>query len=186
MTDEVLVAEGLGARTRRGWVFRDVDLVVRAGELVTIDGAAGSGRTSLLLALAGFFRTTAGTVRRTVRPALGFVAGVNEPEPGLTVAEHVEERLVLLGRAPFSLRARRARALELLEGVPLRPDALGRDLDRLSAHRLGLVLASLHEPGIVFADDVDNGLSEVEQQELHKALQETAAAVVVTARERLA
>ncbi|MFI5910078.1 ATP-binding cassette domain-containing protein [Dactylosporangium sp. NPDC051541] len=186
MADEVLVAEGLGARTRRGWVFRDVDLAVAAGDIHTIDGAAGSGRTSLLLALAGHFRTTAGTVRRTARPALGFVAGVNEPEPGLTVAEHVEERLVLLGRAPFSLRKRRRQALALLEGVPLDPRTLGRDLDRLQAQLLGLTLARVGEPGILFADDVDTGLSEVERQELYKALRETGSAVVVTARERLA
>jgi ABC-2 type transport system ATP-binding protein len=183
VADEVLVAEGLGARTRRGWVFRDVDLAVAAGELVTVAGAARSGRTSLLLALAGHFRTTEGSVRRLVKPALGFVAGVNEPEPGLTVAEHVEERLVLLGRASWSPRRRRRQALELLAGVPLPPDMLGRDLDRLGAHRLGLALARVGEPGIILADDVDSGLSEVERRTLREALTETGAAVVVTARE---
>jgi ABC-2 type transport system ATP-binding protein len=183
VADEVLVAEGLGARTRRGWVFRDVDLAVAAGELVTVAGAARSGRTSLLLALAGHFRTTDGSVRRFARPALGFVAGVNEPEPGLTVAEHIEERLVLLGRASWSPRRRRRQALELLPGVPLQPDTLGRDLDRLGAHLLGLALARIGEPGIVLADDVDSGLSEVERETLREALTATGAAVVVTARE---
>jgi ABC-2 type transport system ATP-binding protein len=178
----MLVAEGLGARTRRGWVFRDVDLVVEAGELVTVAGAAGSGRTSLLLALAGHFRTTEGSVRRLAKPALGFVAGVNEPEPGLTVVEHVEERLVLLGRASWSPRKRRRQALELLQGVPLPPDTLGRDLDRLGEHLLGLALARVGEPGIILADDVDSGLSEVERQTLVEAFQKTET-VVVTARE---
>ena len=183
MADEVLVAEGLGARTRRGWVFRDVDLAVAAGDLVTVAGAARSGRTSLLLALAGHFRTTEGSVRRLAKPALGFVAGVNEPEPGLTVAEHAEERLVLLGRASWSPRRRRRQALELLAGVPLQPDTLGRDLDRLGAHLLALALARIGEPGIILADDVDSGLSEVERATLREALTGTGAAVVVTARE---
>lgn len=183
MADEVLVAEGLGARTRRGWVFRGVDLAVGAGELVTIAGAAGSGRTSLLLALAGYFRTTEGTLRRTARAALGYVAGVNEPEPGLTVAEHVQERLVLLGRASWSLPRRRRQALELLRDVPLDPGALGRDLDPLGRHLLCLALARVNDPGIVLADDVDGGLSEVERAALLDALRATGAAAVVTARE---
>jgi ABC-2 type transport system ATP-binding protein len=185
MEDEVLVAEGLGARTRRGWVFRGVDLAVADGELVTVVGPAGSGRTSLLLALAGHFRTTEGTVTRRVPAALGHVAGVNEPEPGLTVAEHVEERLALLGRASWSPRERRRQALTWLEGVPLAPRTLGRDLDPLGAHLLGLALARIGGPGIVLADDVDSGLSEMERRTLTGALRDTGLAVVVTAREPL-
>ncbi|MGI5242418.1 ATP-binding cassette domain-containing protein [Dactylosporangium sp. CA-139066] len=186
MADEVLVAEGLGARTRRGWVFRDVDLVVEPGEFVTLSGASGSGRTSLLLALAGHFRTSEGTVRRTAKGALGYVAGVNAPEPGLSVVEHVEERLVLLGRASWSPPKRRRQALERLQGVHLKPETLGRDLDPLGAQLLCLALARVNEPGIIFADDVDSGLSEVERETLVAALRESGAAVVVTAREEVA
>ncbi|MCO1596070.1 ATP-binding cassette domain-containing protein [Micromonospora sp. RHAY321] len=94
----VLEASGLGLRTRRGWVFRDVDLTANAGELHAIVGAPGSGRTSLLLALAGHFPTSQGRLRRHGRGALGHVAGVHEPDPELTVAEHIAERLLLLGR----------------------------------------------------------------------------------------
>src|SRR5256885_10204398 len=93
----VLTAQGLGLRTRRGWVFRDVDLTVEPGELVTLTGPAGSGRTSLLLALAGHFRTTAGTRRLAGRAGIGLVPRINEPEPGLTAAEHVRERQLLVG-----------------------------------------------------------------------------------------
>lgn len=179
----MLVAEGAGVRARRGWVFRGVDLAVDAGETLTITGAPGSGRTTLLLALAGYFRLTEGAVHRTGRAALGFVAGVNEPEPGLTVAEHVEERLVLLGRASWSLSKRRRQALELLDGVLLNPKTLGRDLDRLGAHRLCLALARVNEPDVVLVDDVDSGLSEVERQALAETLRDTGKAVIVTARE---
>ncbi|MEV4655584.1 ATP-binding cassette domain-containing protein [Micromonospora sp. NPDC049301] len=94
----VLEARGLGLRTRRGWVFRDVDLTVGAGELHAIIGTPGSGRTSLLLALADRFPLTEGQLLRHGPVALGQVAGVHEPDPELTVAEHVAERLLLLGR----------------------------------------------------------------------------------------
>ncbi len=79
-------------------MFRDVDLDVEPGELVALTGPAGSGRTSLLLALAGAFRTTAGTRRMDGRAGIGFVPRINEPESGRTAGEHVRERLLLLGR----------------------------------------------------------------------------------------
>lgn len=119
----VLTTDGFGLHSRRGWVFRDVNLSVSGGDLVALTGASGSGRTSLLLALTGHFviprrrwRANAGrrrgagggilrratygegTMRLTGPAALGCVPGVYEPEPGLTVAEHVAERRLLLGR----------------------------------------------------------------------------------------
>ena len=178
----VVEARGLGARTRRGWVFRDVDLDVGAGERVTVTGPAGSGRTSLLLALAGCFRTTAGSVRRTGVVALGHVPGVHEPEPALTVAEHVDERLLLLGR-----RRRKARGTAgILEDLPLDPGTLGRDLDTLGRHLLGLTLAGIAGPAAVVVDDVDSGLSAVERARLDEALDALTGhgtAVITAARE---
>lgn len=156
----VVQARGLGARTRRGWVFRDVDLDVGAGERLTVTGPAGSGRTSLLLALAGCFRTSAGTVRRHGPVALGHVPGVHEPEPALTVAEHVEERRLLLGR----------RRRGHLDHLPLDPGTLGRDLDALGRHLLCLTLAGMAGPAAVVVDDVDSGLSAVERATLAMAI----------------
>src|ERR687884_623134 len=95
----VVSARGLRPRTPRGWGFPDVDLDVNPGELVALPGPAGSGRTSLLLALAGRFKITDGTLERHGRAALAYVPGVTDPDPNLTVAEHVEERRLLLGRA---------------------------------------------------------------------------------------
>ncbi|MEV0562316.1 ATP-binding cassette domain-containing protein [Dactylosporangium sp. NPDC050588] len=175
----VVEARGLGARTRRGWVFRDVDLDVAAGERVTVTGPAGSGRTSLLLALAGCFRTSAGTVRREGVIALAHVPGVHEPEPALTVAEHVEERRLLLD-GPF--RRRRPVAID----PALDPGTLGRDLDVLGRHLLGITLARVAAPAAVVVDDVDSGLSIEERALLDEALDALTAdgiAVIAAARE---
>ena len=146
---KIVEASGLGLRTRRGWVFRDVDLTVEAGELHAVTGPPGSGRTSLLLALAGRFPPTEGRLRRRGPAALGQVAGVHEPDPALTVAEHIQERLLLLGpRAAPSPPARRRCAARpgprrayrrdafaaaiagagLTGDVPLDPASRGRDL----------------------------------------------------------
>src|SRR6476660_5084345 len=58
----VLVASGLGVQGNAGWIFRDVDLRLPAGSLTAVVGPAGCGRSSLLLALAGRMRPTAGSL----------------------------------------------------------------------------------------------------------------------------
>ena len=169
----VLVAEGLGLRTRRGWVFRDVDLEVHSGDLVALTGPAGSGRTSLLLALAGHFRTSAGTRRLKGRAGIGLVPTINEPEPGLTAAEHVRERQLLV------------RSAETVQ-LPVEGNTLGRDLSPYQRQRLMLALATMGYPELVVADDVDLGLSTAERTELWQVLTDLTGqgyAVIATARE---
>jgi|SRR5579859_1295629 len=170
----VVTAQGLGLRTRRGWVFRDVDLTVESGDLVALTGPAGSGRTSLLLALAGYFRTNAGTVVRDGRAGVGLVPGLNEPERGLTAAEHVRERLLLLGLPNQTV------------DLPVPERTLGRDLSPYQRQRLMLRLAEIGEPDVVVADDVDAGLSSDERAWLWAAFEDLADrgyAVLVTCRE---
>lgn len=182
----VVRARAAGARSRRGWVFRDVDLDIHAGELIALTGPAGSGRTSLLLALAGRFVTNHGTIERTRPVALGYVPGVSEPEPGLTVAEHVEERLLLLGRARWRRSRRRELVTAALTDYPGDPDRLIRSLDPYHLHLLGLLLARLERPGLIVVDDADAGLSATERAELWTRLRDLSrdgTAVVAACRE---
>lgn len=55
-------ADGIGIRTKRGGVFRDVSFSVRPGEVLAVCGSGGSGRTSLLLAISGRMRLSEGTL----------------------------------------------------------------------------------------------------------------------------
>ena len=59
----VLTATGAGVRHRRRWLFRDLDVTVEPGELVAVVGPPGSGRTTVLLALARRFRLTSGKIQ---------------------------------------------------------------------------------------------------------------------------
>jgi ABC-2 type transport system ATP-binding protein len=182
----VVRAAGLGLRTRRGWVFRGVDLDVYPGELVALTGPSGSGRSSLLLALAGRFTTSDGTLTRNGRAALGYVPGVSETEPGLTVAEHVEERLLLLGRARWRRRYRRMLVDEALADYPGGADQLVRTIDTYQQHLLGLVLARLEGPRLIVVDDADADLSTAERADLWRRLRRLAdegIAVVASCRE---
>jgi ABC-2 type transport system ATP-binding protein len=179
----VLIAEGAGVRLHRRWIVRGLDAVVEPGDLVALTGPPGSGRTSALLALAGRLKLSAGKLQTgktqtgTPGAALAHVPGLTDPEPTATVAEHVRERLALLGRP--------ARGLS---GVPLHgldPDRRGRDLSPHQRHLLGLVLARMEDPAAIALDDWDTGLDDAERADLLdrlRALTDEGIAVIITAR----
>jgi ABC-2 type transport system ATP-binding protein len=171
----VLTAAGAGVRHRRRWVFRDLDVTAEPGDSVAIVGPPRSGRTTVLLALARRFRLSAGDVTHSGTAALGFVPDVQQPEPVFTVAEHVRERLALLGRSPG----------EVVDLCGLDPSLKGWQLSPYQRQVLGLVLARLSDPAVIALDGVDDGLDAGEQDELWGLLGEITAsgvAVLVTAR----
>ncbi len=173
----VIIAQGVGVRQRRRWLFRDLDVTVEPGDVVAVVGPPGSGRTTALLALAKRFRLSAGSLRVSGTASLGHVPDVEMPEPVFTVAEHVRERLALLGRSRSE-----AAAVEL---HGLDPATQGRDLTPYEKQVLGLILAGLAGPQVIALDGLDDGLDAGEQDALWQQIGEIAAdgtAVLVTAR----
>jgi ABC-2 type transport system ATP-binding protein len=174
----VLTATGAGVRHRRRWLFRDLDVTAEPGELLAVVGVPGSGRTTVLLALAQRFKLSAGQVELTGPAALGYVPEVEQPEPVFSVAEHVKERLALLGRS-----GREADAVPL---YGLDPTLKGWQLTPYQRHLLGLALARLGRPAVIVLDGIDEGLDAAERDNLWHILGELTgegAVVVVTARE---
>jgi NitT/TauT family transport system ATP-binding protein len=104
-------------------VLRDIDLDVRAGEIVAIVGRSGTGKTTLLRALGAQIRPTTGSVylsdveldKPTSRAITVFQDYGNALLPWRTVARNVG--LGLEGRLPKS--ERQARVQEALELVHL-------------------------------------------------------------------
>ncbi|WP_309132723.1 ATP-binding cassette domain-containing protein [Brevibacterium sp.] len=99
---------GWSLNGKQGEVFADVDLDVPAGSVAIIRGAAGTGKTSLLLSLAGRMHVSAGSgsvgeydIRKQARAvrscvSVGHVAGLTDLEKDFTVAQHLAERLIML------------------------------------------------------------------------------------------
>jgi ABC-type multidrug transport system ATPase subunit len=167
----LLQTDRLSLRGPRGWVYRDVTFAAAPGELVAVEGPPGSGRTSLLLTLAGRMKPSSGTARidgHDLRrqlyevqriAALALVPRVSTLEPGLTVAEQFRERELLSLR--FRVTPQTAAALEAWLGVAV--TTLVRDLDTCRRHLLGLAMALVGSPRLIVADDVDAGLHVSEQ-----------------------
>ncbi|GAB1642480.1 ATP-binding cassette domain-containing protein [Krasilnikovia sp. MM14-A1259] len=177
----LLVATGVGVRHRRRWIFRDVDLTAGPGDLVAIVGHAGSGRTTALLALTERFKLSAGKVHIVGRAALGHVPTVEQPEKLLTVADHVRERLALLGRSTRSAEAVISGGLYGLD-----PKLQGWELSPYQEQVLGVVLARLADPAVIALDAIDEGLDPDEQEDLWGILTRIAAGgvvILVTARD---
>ncbi|MER5422331.1 ABC transporter ATP-binding protein [Streptosporangium roseum] len=174
-------AVGLSLKGEHGWVYRDVGVTAEPGSLTVVTGQAGSGRTSLLLTLAGRMSPTEGTltVGRYGRPrairrvaALGLVDGVNDLEKALTVREHLHERSP--GMFWGGRQESRAGTALTLAGLELSPGdrTLIRDLGREERVRLGIALALLDTPGLLVLDNVDTGLAQDRQEALLATLGE--------------
>ncbi|MFF0743381.1 ATP-binding cassette domain-containing protein [Streptomyces sp. NPDC004111] len=198
-------AVNFGLKGPRGWAFRGVDLSAPAGSFVAIEGPSGSGRTCLLLALAGRMRATEGHARvgglrlpkkmAGVRriSALGPVTSVSELDPAFTVNEHLRERALLQRRLDGPLRslfqrpsarraAARARIDTALKAVGLDLDTLPkggrtsvRDLERLEGLRLSVGLALMGSPRLLAVDDADLKLSDAERELAWELLRSVAA-----------
>jgi ABC-2 type transport system ATP-binding protein len=166
----VVMTKDLGARTRRGWIYRDVTCTVRAGEVGAICGPSGSGRTSVLLALAARMAFTTGSLTVCggelpgaasmvrARVAVARAGGAFELEPELRVRDHLVER----GTHGHDRDTRFDKACGRL-GLDVPGESLVGELDACRTTLLCLALAVLDEPEIVLLDDLDRGLPGAEQ-----------------------
>jgi putative ABC transport system ATP-binding protein len=149
-----------------------VDLVVEAGESVSVMGPSGCGKSTLLHLLGGLERPDAGelylggervdglsetawAVRR--RSRLGFVFQAFHLVDELTSVENVELPALLLGA---SRRDARHRAMQLLErlGVAARAGHLPDRLSGGERQRVAVARALINRPLLVLADEPTGNL----------------------------
>ncbi|GAA1555313.1 ABC transporter ATP-binding protein [Kribbella lupini] len=161
----VITAERLARRFggRPGHeAVRGIDLAVRRGELFALLGTNGAGKTSALEVLAGLAPPTSGTVRvlgqdpfrsrRLVRSRIGIMLQSRGFAADLTVAETVSTWAGSLTR-PRPL----GEALDLV-GLATRRNVRIRQLSGGEQQRLGLALAILGRPEVLFLDEPTAGL----------------------------
>jgi ABC-type branched-subunit amino acid transport system ATPase component len=161
----LVVTDGLLASGPRGVVFGPVTLRVAAGEVVALVGPGGSGRTSLLLALAGRYALTGGRLEvagartpREIRDAVAVARAdaLLDLDEVWTVGEAVAQRAALARRPPARVAPPASVPLHTLGAV-----------DRAL---LDVALAAGEGRRVVVMDDVDRGLGAEDEARVWRAL----------------
>ena len=150
----LIAVNGVSVKYGENTVLKNVSLTVEPGEIVTIVGPNGSGKTSLLRAIIGATPCAAGDVRREPGLNIGYVPQKLHIDPTLPIT--VERFMRLTDHVSTSTCAN---ALEAA-GVP---DLLKRQMSRLSGgqfQRVLLARALINQPDILLLDEATQGLDQ--------------------------
>ncbi|MYW05752.1 ATP-binding cassette domain-containing protein [Streptomyces sp. SID3343] len=175
-----IVAVGLAAHGPDGTIFSGVDLTAPAAGLTVVAGPGGAGRTSLLLALGGRFRTSAGsvTVDGSGRPAIARQrTAVARARPGLDLEEHLTVAETVAERRAIGAGRPTAFALErMYDLVRIEPPAhlLVEHLSAVEHLLFSIALAAATHPGAILVDDVDTAIAGADLSRAWRALRDIA------------
>jgi len=167
----VLEVRGLEVRYDGVQVLFGVDLDVAAGEVVALLGTNGAGKSTILRAISGVIKPSAGTVRIdgedvTGRPAHKVVGTgiVQAPGgagvfPSLTVRENLRIAGWPLRRDKAGWDAASERALDTFPELRERMDAVAGNLSGGQQQMLTLGMALLGQPSLLMIDELSLGLA---------------------------
>ncbi|MDO8056187.1 MAG: ABC transporter ATP-binding protein [Candidatus Hermodarchaeota archaeon] len=171
MPDEIIVAQKVEKEYRRGreiiHALRDINLTVRSGEFIVIEGRSGCGKTTLLNVLSGLDRPTDGRVifdqmdltvvderilPKIRQEKIGFIFQLFNLISTMTVYENVAAPLW-----PTKMTSKELdqRAMEVIRAVDMveRKDHTPRHLSGGEQQRTAIARALVNNPKVVFADE---------------------------------
>ncbi len=178
--------------------LQNVDLDVRAGELVALLGPSGSGKTTLLLCISLILEPTAGVItlngkdiylngkisvdtRRYRREMVGFIFQAHNLIPFLSALDNIALPMQLNG---VDGRIARRRAHELLDYLEIshRAEYMPANLSGGEQQRVSIGRALANEPPLIFADEptasLDTGRGMKVMELLKRIAQEKNSAII--------
>jgi putative ABC transport system ATP-binding protein len=159
---------------------RDLDLEIRTGEWLAVQGKTGHGKTTLLQLLGGLDRPTGGKLEfagtdlatvtesqvRSVRASsFGFIFQTFNLVPTLTAAENTEAALIPLKIHHPRRRERVSAALDSV-GLADRAQHLPAELSGGQQQRVAIARALVKEPRVLLADEPTGNLDEDTRDEI--------------------
>ncbi|OFR00912.1 hemin ABC transporter ATP-binding protein [Staphylococcus sp. HMSC066C03] len=159
------IVKTFGENESETQVLKGINFEVQDGEFVILNGASGSGKTSLLTILGGLLSPTSGKLIYEESPLfnnnnntkmrlndIGFIFQASYLIPYLTV----EEQLITVGKeAGMSKREAKLRANELLDEIGLthRVKSYPYMLSGGEKQRVAIMRAFMNHPKIILADE---------------------------------
>lgn len=179
----VVRVSGFGKRYGKRTAAEGIDLTVSRGELNGLIGPDGSGKTSLLKAIAGVLTFDAGTVEvfgvpltseaaaERIKDRIGFMPqglGLNL-YPELSVEENIDffAEVRLVSRERLEANKRRLLALTRLEKFRNRPM---KHLSGGMKQKLGLICTLIHGPELLILDEPTTGVDPVSRRDFWSIL----------------
>jgi putative ABC transport system ATP-binding protein len=159
---------------------RELDLDIRQGEWLAVQGKTGHGKTTLLMLLGGLDRPTEGQVtfagqdlatapeaqvRRVRADSFGFIFQTFNLIPTLSASENVEAALIPLGMNQSQRRERVGAALDSV-GLGDRAQHLPGELSGGQQQRVAIARALVKEPRVLLADEPTGNLDEDTRDEI--------------------
>ncbi len=160
--------------------LRGVDIIIEAGEFITIMGQSGSGKSTLLSVLGGMNHPTAGEVEMAGvklyqlpgekladfrAQNLGFVFQSFHLIPYLTAIENVMLPLAIVKMKGAEKTAEAKRALERV-GLGNKLDRLPNQLSGGEQERVAIARAIVNNPHILLADEPTGNLDSKTSEEV--------------------
>lgn len=165
-------------------VLQDINLKVRAGEMVGIIGSSGAGKSTLLHLLGALDRPSSGKIYysnvelsklteeelakfRNIR--IGFVFQFHHLLPEFTALENVIMP-ALIQRLPYQEALQRGQEILREVGLQERFHHRPGELSGGEQQRVALARALINQPELVLADEPTGNLDSQTSQDIHKLL----------------
>ena len=176
-----LEVEGLATAYGRSQVLFGVSLAVGAGEVATLLGRNGMGKTTTVRSIMGMVRARAGTIRfgdkalqglpsyRVAQAGLGLVPEGRQVFPNLTVRENLVATAANRSGStePWTL----ARVFALFPNLDARCGHLGSQLSGGEQQMLAIGRALMTNPRLLILDEATEGLAPLVCVEIYRAIE---------------
>ena len=163
-------------------VLKGIDLLVERGEVVSIVGPSGAGKTTMLQILGTLSRPSSGEIEidgeavhalsdrqlsRFRNTKIGFVFQFHHLLPEFTALENVCIPGYIGGRDRREVEKRAAELLEML-GMEHRSSHKPAELSGGEQQRVAIARALINSPAVLLADEPSGNLDTKNREEIHR------------------